>query len=128
MISASSWVLSHLASALFAGFLNDAIGRKKALLMDTAIFFLGFGLLAMAVNSACLILGRVLLGYPLVSQVFLCEILSTDRRGMGAAMYSILHSTGFSVVLFLGNHIALSLYFSPLKKSSGQVVWKFSHF
>ena len=96
--------------------------------MDTAIFFLGFGLLAMAVNSACLILGRVLLGYPLVSQVFLCEILSTDRRGMGAAMYSILHSTGFSVVLFLGNHIALSLYFSPLKKSSGQVVWKFSHF
>ena len=83
--------------------------------MDTAIFFLGFGLLAMAVNSACLILGRVLLGYPLVSQVFLCEILSTDRRGMGAAMYSILHSTGFSVVLFLGNHISLSLYF-PLEK------------
>ena len=73
--------------------------------MDTAIFFLGFGLLALAVNSACLILGRVLLGYPLVSQVFLCEILSTDRRGMGAAMYSVLHSTGFFVVLFLGNYI-----------------------
>ena len=103
--------MSHLASALFAGFLNDAIGRKKCLLIDIAVFFLGFGLLAMAVNSACLILGRVLLGYPLVSQVFLCEILSTDRRGMGAAMYSILHSTGFFVVLFLGR--SLSLFVCP---------------
>merc|ERR1711953_890008 len=99
---ASSWVLGHLVSACFAGFLSDAIGRKKSLLIDTAVFFLGFGLLATGHQMTCLILARLLLGYPLVSQVFLCEILDTDRRGLGAAMYSILHSTGFFSVLFLG--------------------------
>ena len=108
-ISASSWVLGHLVSAFFAGFLSDAIGRKKSLLIDTAVFFLGFGLLATGHQMTCLILARLLLGYPLVSQVFLCEILDTDRRGLGAAMYSILHSTGFFTVLFLGNNIAPSL-------------------
>ena len=102
-------MLGHLVSAFFAGFLSDAIGRKKSLLIDTAVFFLGFGLLATAVNSSTLILARLLLGYPLVSQVYLCEILDTDRRSLGAAMYSILHSTGFFVVLFLGKYIALSL-------------------
>ena len=99
---ASSWVLAHLVSALFAGFLSDAIGRKKSLLIDTAVFFFGFGLLALGHSTTVLILGRLLLGYPLVSQVFICEILDTDRRGLGAAMYSILHSVGFFMILFLG--------------------------
>ena len=102
-------MLGHLLFAFFAGFLSDAIGRKKSLMIDTAVFFLGFGLLATAVNSSCLIVGRLLLGYPLLSQVFLSEILDTDRRGLGAAMYSILHSTGFFVVLFLGIYLSLSL-------------------
>ena len=62
-------MLGHLVSAFFAGFLSDAIGRKKSLMIDTAVFFLGFGLLAMALNSSCLILARLVLGYPLVSQV-----------------------------------------------------------
>ena len=62
-------MLGHLVSAFFAGFLSDAIGRKKSLMIDTAVFFLGFGLLATAVNSSCLILARLVLGYPLVSQV-----------------------------------------------------------
>ena len=62
-------MLGHLVSAFFAGFLSDAIGRKKSLLVDTAVFFLGFGLQATAVNSSALVLARLVLGYPLVSQV-----------------------------------------------------------
>ena len=65
---ASSWVLGHLVSGLFAGFLNDAIGRKKSLLIDTVVFFVGFLLLAVGNSTAILIVGRILLGYPLVSQ------------------------------------------------------------
>ena len=42
-------------------------------------------------------------------KVFLCEILDTNRRGLGAAMYSVLHSLGFCMVLFSGTS-------SPLKK------------
>ena len=103
--SASSWVLGHLLSACFAGFLSDAIGRKKSLLIDTVVFFIGFLLLATGHLTTCLILARLLLGYPLVSQVYLCEILDSDRRGLGDAMYSILHSIGFFMVLFLGKSL-----------------------
>jgi len=99
---ASSWVLGHLVSACFAGALSDTIGRRKSLLIDTVVFFFGFGLLATGHLTTCLILARLLLGYPLVSQVYLCEILDPDRRGLGAAMYSILHSIGFFIILFLG--------------------------
>ena len=35
-------------------------------------------------------------------QVYLCEIMSPSRRGLGAAMYSVLHSLGFFLVLILG--------------------------
>ena len=38
-------MLGHLVSAMFAGFLSDAIGRKMSLLLDTGVFFLGFLLL-----------------------------------------------------------------------------------
>ena len=69
IVIASSWVLGHLVSAIFAGFVSDAIGRKKSLLLDTAVFFLGFVMLATGHLPACLIIGRLLLGYPLVSQV-----------------------------------------------------------
>jgi len=99
---ASGWVLSHLMSACFAGFLNDAIGRRKCLLIDTAMFFLGFVVLCVSNSVLLLVVGRFLLGYPLVSQVFLSEVLSPGRLGLGAAMYSVLHSLGFFLVLILG--------------------------
>ena len=34
--------------------------------------------------------------------MYLCEILSPSRRGLGAAMYSVLHALGFFLVLILG--------------------------
>ena len=36
------------------------------------------------------------------SQVYLCEVVSPSRRGLAAAMYSVLHSIGFCLVLVLG--------------------------
>jgi len=65
---ASSWVLGHLVSACFAGFISDTIGRRKSLLLDTVVFFLGFIILATGHLTTCLVLARALLGYPLVSQ------------------------------------------------------------
>ena len=58
-----------MLSALFAGCLSDIIGRKKTLLLDTAMFFIGFTFLAFAERPVHLIIGRLFLGYPLVSQV-----------------------------------------------------------
>ena len=35
-------------------------------------------------------------------QVFLCEVVAPSRRGLAAAMYSVLHSFGFCLMLLLG--------------------------
>ena len=66
---ASAWVLSHLLAAPIAGFVTDKIGRRKALMIDTVLFFVGFLILTVANSLPWLILARLLLGCPLVSQV-----------------------------------------------------------
>ena len=66
---ASAWVLSHLVFAPIAGFVTDKIGRRKALMIDTVLFFIGFLILTVATSLPWLILARLLLGSPLVSQV-----------------------------------------------------------
>ena len=66
---ASTWVLAHLFCAPLAGFLSDKIGRRRALIIDTCIFFFGFSILTASTSLPWLILARFLLGCPLVSQV-----------------------------------------------------------
>ena len=66
---ASAWVISHFVFAPVAGFINDTIGRRKALMVDAFFFFLGFHILALAPSLPWLILARLLLGCPQVSQV-----------------------------------------------------------
>lgn len=66
---ASIWVLSHLAFAPVAGFVNDKIGRRRALMIDCLLLFLGFLILTLAPSLPWLVLARVLMGCPNVSQV-----------------------------------------------------------
>ena len=66
---ASIWVLSHLVFAPFAGFINDKIGRRKASMIDCLLLFLGFLILTFAPSLPWLVLARVLMGCPNVSQV-----------------------------------------------------------
>jgi MFS family permease len=112
---ASTWLLSHLICAPLAGFLNDRIGRKRSLMIDTTLFGLGFIICATSHAIPYLILARLLLGAPLVSQVmgkrifltaslevYVCEVVSPSRRGLAAALYTVLHSLGFCLMLLLG--------------------------
>ena len=66
---ASIWVLAHLVFAPFAGFINDKIGRRRALMIDSLLFFLGFLILTFAPSFSWLLLARILMGCPNVSQV-----------------------------------------------------------
>ena len=71
---ASIWVLSHLVFAPFAGFINDKIGRRRALMIDSLLFFLGFLILTFAPSFSWLLLARILMGCPNVSQVNMYDI------------------------------------------------------
>ena len=66
---ASVWILSHLVFAPFAGFINDKIGRRKASMIDCLLLFLGFLILTFAPSLPWLVLARILMGCPNVSQV-----------------------------------------------------------
>jgi len=102
---ASSWVLGHMVSACLAGGLSDAVGRKTSLMIDIIVFLFGFLLLSVSNSVSSLVVARFLLGCPLVSQIFVCEVLPPHKRGLGGAMYSTLHSTGFFLVLILGAYL-----------------------
>ena len=66
---ASIWILSHLIFAPVAGFVNDKIGRRRALMIDNVFLFLGFTILTFAPSFPWLMIARILMGCPSVSQV-----------------------------------------------------------
>ena len=87
---ASAWVLSHLVFAPIAGFVTDKIGRRKSLMIDTVLFFIGFLILTVATSLPWLILARLLLGCPLVSQVIkrrISQIYVVLKDDIGKVIY-----------------------------------------
>lgn len=72
--------------AISIGYLSDAIGRRKTILLLATIFFLGAVLCAVAPNLGILLVGRVLLGLGVggastVVPVFLAELAPYEIRG-----------------------------------------------
>ena len=61
---ASIWILSHLIFAPVAGFVNDKIGRRRALMIDNVFLFLGFTILTFAPSFPWLMIARILMGCP----------------------------------------------------------------
>ena len=95
---ASIWILSHLIFAPVAGFVNDKIGRRRALMIDNVFLFLGFTILTFAPSFPWLMIARILMGCPSVSQVNIargylykyCQRISLSTRGTSPR---ILYST-----------------------------------
>ncbi|TRY78417.1 hypothetical protein TCAL_01675 [Tigriopus californicus] len=97
-----SWLLGHLVSAVTSNPIAEIIGRKKSLVIDVIAFMCGFLLMALGDSVLQLCIGRLLLGYPLVSSVYLCEIVHPDIRGLSGGTYSTLNAVGYSLTLLLG--------------------------
>lgn len=79
-------LLGAAFGALTIGYLSDAIGRKKTILLLAAIFFGGAVLCAVAPNLPILLIGRVFLGLGVggastVVPVFLAELAPYEIRG-----------------------------------------------
>ena len=64
-----SWLFGHLASGFLSNPVAELIGRRRSLALDAAVFAAGFFVYAAGESVAALCIGRVLLGYPLVSTV-----------------------------------------------------------
>jgi sugar porter (SP) family MFS transporter len=75
-----------LVSSLLSGKLNDALGRKKNLLITAVIFFVGSAICAMAPNENALVIGRLFMGVAIgigsfSAPLYIAEISEQRFRG-----------------------------------------------
>ncbi|EME47811.1 hypothetical protein DOTSEDRAFT_69671 [Dothistroma septosporum NZE10] len=94
-ITASMAGGSWLAS-LFSGFLSDAVGRKRAIMVGSVIWIVGCIIVAAAQNIPMLIVGRIINGFCVgicsaQVPVYITEIAPPTKRGrlVGAQQWAI---------------------------------------
>lgn len=112
----SDWQLDMLGSMVSVGnipgtwlwgFLVAAIGRKRAIMLLVVPYTLGWCLVALAVNPAMLLAGRVVHGLCIgatfiAGSTYIIELPDTAVRGALAALPSLVLSTGFILTTGLG--------------------------
>ena len=107
-------------AALFSGPFVDMFGRKSLLIVDGLLFGIASLMSALSVNSAMLILSRLLIGFSIgmdyaVAPVYLAEFAQAERRGR-LLMWQ-------QVLLFVGGTLAfVSGYF--LSFLSPNISWR----
>jgi len=90
-MAAGSWLAS-----LVSGFISDAFGRKKAIILGAVIWVIGCIIVAASQNIAMLIVGRVINGFCVgicsaQVPVYITEIAPPSKRGqlVGAQQWAI---------------------------------------
>nr|XP_032510956.1 facilitated trehalose transporter Tret1-like [Danaus plexippus plexippus] len=100
----ASWIAS-LSSAgtpigcILSGYLMDAIGRRRTLIVSEVPLIIGWILVASAVNVPMMYVGRLLIGLGsgmvgAPARVYTCEVSQPHLRGMLGALASVGVSTG----------------------------------
>ncbi|XP_025888288.1 probable inositol transporter 2 isoform X6 [Solanum lycopersicum] len=79
-------VAGAIIGAAIGGWLNDKFGRKSAILIADFLFFVGAVIMASAINSALLILGRVFVGFgvgmaSMTAPLYISEASPAKIRG-----------------------------------------------
>ncbi|PVU93515.1 hypothetical protein BB561_003235 [Smittium simulii] len=85
-LATSIFALGGLLGSFFAGYLSDRFGRKKILLFNSLIFFVGATIQAFSLKSSVLIFGRFVSGISsgtaiVVTPIYLTEIAPIQSRG-----------------------------------------------
>jgi len=90
-MAAGSWLAS-----LFSGFISDAFGRKKAIMLGALIWIVGCIIVSAAQNIPMLIVGRIINGFCVgicsaQVPVYISEIAPPSKRGrlVGAQQWAI---------------------------------------
>lgn len=102
-ICVSIFAVGGPIGSITAGKLCNAVGRKKALLLDSLLFIVAGVIMALALNIYMLIVGRFLVGYAagtvsVVVPLYLGELAPPNLRGALGTGYQFGVVTGILVV------------------------------
>ncbi|XP_058731853.1 probable inositol transporter 2 [Vicia villosa] len=95
----STALAGAIIGAAVGGWINDRFGRKKAILIADTLFFIGSAIMAAAMNSSLLIVGRVFVGLgvgmaSMASPLYISEASPTRVRGALVSLNGFLITGG----------------------------------
>jgi len=104
--AASSALIGCMFGAGFAGMINDAIGRKKTLLLCALLFLLSSIGTAVPTTLSMFVWARFAAGIAIgavsmTSPIYIAEIAPTAARGRLVSLYQLAIVTGILVVFFV---------------------------
>ncbi|KAJ7564028.1 hypothetical protein O6H91_03G134300 [Diphasiastrum complanatum] len=94
-----SLVIVSVVGGLISGFLADAIGRRKTMLVAAAIVLFGCGIMGLSYSYPLLLLGRILTGIGIgfsyvIAPLYVAEVSSPASRGMLISFPEIMLNAG----------------------------------
>ncbi|MEO6453503.1 MAG: sugar porter family MFS transporter [Ginsengibacter sp.] len=109
--AASSAIWGCVLGAMFAGYISDTIGRKKALLITAILFFISAVAASLATNLTQFILARLIGGLgigaaSMLSPLYISEIAPAKNRGTLVSLYQLAIVIGINVIYFVNLKIA----------------------
>lgn len=113
-------VAGAVIGAAVGGWINDRFGRKVAILLADALFFMGSVILAAAPGPAILVVGRVFVGLgvgmaSMASPLYISEASPTKVRGVLVSLNSFLITGGHPCLPHqLCLHYSNTLHSAPL--------------
>uniref|UniRef100_A0A1B6CPI6 Major facilitator superfamily (MFS) profile domain-containing protein n=1 Tax=Clastoptera arizonana TaxID=38151 RepID=A0A1B6CPI6_9HEMI len=115
----ASWIASLGSAAtpvgcILSGYLLDAIGRKKTIILTLLPMILGWSLISVATNVVMIYIGRLLVGLGSggigsPSRVYTAEVTQPHLRGMLAAVASVMVSLGVTLEYIVGSFVSWPL-------------------
>ena len=109
--AASSAIWGCVFGAMFAGYVSDTIGRKKALLITAVLFFVSAIAASFANSLTQFILARLIGGLgigaaSMLSPLYISEIAPAKNRGTLVSLYQLAIVIGINLIYFVNLKIA----------------------
>ena len=109
--AASSAIWGCIFGAMFAGYVSDTIGRKKALLITAVLFFISAVAASFANNLTQFILARFVGGLgigaaSMLSPLYISEIAPAKIRGRLVSLYQLAIVIGINLIYFVNLKIS----------------------
>jgi MFS transporter, SP family, galactose:H+ symporter len=108
----TSWVtLGALAGSLIAGGLGDAVGRKRTMLLASALFTLGAVVQSLAPSELVLVTGRIVIGVgvaAVAAPLYAAELAPANLRGRFISSYQLSITIGIFLAYLVSAHLSAS--------------------